>query len=121
MHRSFQRKPFIPDGIKPLDFSNFDYEHSRLSPKLSQLVPKFNGEWDELAIRHLDAFYTFIEDYEICSEYQIMKLFARTFKNNARQPYESLPTQCISSWRQFEQWFLYEFDDASHEEEMCYE
>ena len=119
MYRSFERKPFVPDGIRPLDFSKF--EPSKLSPKLSQLVPKFHGEWDESAIQHLDAFYTFIEDYEICSEDQVMKLFARTLKDNARQAYESLPTQCISSWRQFEQWFLYEFDDASHEEEMYYD
>ena len=121
MYRSFQRKPFIPDGIRALDFSNFDYESSKLSPRLSQLVPKFHGEWDESAIRHLDAFYTFIEDYEICAEDQVMKLFARALKNDARQAYKSLTRECISSWKEFEQWVLYEFHDADHEEEMCYE
>ena len=121
MYRSFERKLFIPDGIRPLNFNKFDYEPSKLSPKFSQLVPKFHGEWDESAIRHLDAFYTFLEDYDICAEDQVMKLFARTLKDNARQAYESLATQCISSWKQFEQWFLCEFHDISHEEEMCYE
>ena len=64
----FERKLFIPDGIRPLDFNNFDYEPSKLCPKLSQHVPKFHGEWDESAIQHLDAFYAFIEDYEVCAE-----------------------------------------------------
>ena len=92
MHRSFERKPFISNGIMPLDFRKFDYEPRKLSPKLLQLVPQFYGEWDELTIQHLDEFYTFIEDYEIFAEDQVMKLFSRTLKYNARQAYESLPT-----------------------------
>ena len=121
MYRSFERKPFILDGVRPLDFRNFDYELSRLSPKLSQLVPKFHAEWDEWAVQHLDAFHTFVEYFDIYSKDQLITLFAKTLKDNARQAYESLPTQCISSWKQFEQWFLSEFDNASHEEEMYYE
>ena len=104
-----------------MNFRSFDYELSRLSPKLSQLVPKFHAEWDESAVQHLDAFHTFVEYFDIYSKDQLITLFARTLKDNARQAYESLPTQCISSWKQFEQWFLSEFDDASHEEEMYYE
>ena len=49
-----------------------------------------------------------------------MNLFVKTLKDNARQAYEPLPTQCISSWKDFEHWFLYKFHDASEEDNMCY-
>lgn len=117
----FQRKPIIPDGIRPLNLRNFQCIPNKLFPKLSQLVPKFHGEYDELALDHLGSFYTFVKDYEIYAEDYVMKLFIKTLKDNAREAYESLPTQRISSWRQLEQWFLDVFHDAGEEGSMCYE
>lgn len=117
----FQRKPFIPDGIRPLDLRGFQCVPTKcILPKLSPLVPKFHGEWDESAIDHLNAFYTFVKDYEIDVEHLVMKLFIRTLWGYAREAYESLPTQSISSMREFEKWFLYEFHVADDEEDDIY-
>lgn len=117
----FQRKPIIPDGIRLLDLSGFQCIPTKLFPKLSQLVPKFHGEYDESTIDHLDVFYTFVKDYEVYAEDYVMKLFLRTLKDNAREAYESLPTHSISSWRELEQWFLDVFYDAGEEGSMSYE
>lgn len=117
----FQRKPFIPDGIRPLDLIGFQCIPNKLFLKLSQLVPKFHGEYDESTIDHLDVFYTFVKDYEVYAEDYVMKLFARTLRDNARESYESLPTHSISSLRELEQCFLDVFYDAGEERSMSYE
>lgn len=93
----FQRKPFILDGIRPLDLRSFQCIPNKFFPKISQIVPKFHGEYDELALDHLDSFYTFVKYYEIYAKDYLMKLIVRTLKDNARESYESIPTQSISS------------------------
>lgn len=90
-------------------------------PNLSKLVPKFHGEYDELALDRLGSFYTFVKYYEIYVEDYVMKLFIRTLKDDAREAYESLPTQSISSWRELEKWFLDVFHDVGEEGSMSYE
>lgn len=52
-------------------------------------------------VKKVQSFNEFVEDFQINTKDVVMKVFMRSLKDTAREWYESLPTQCISSWEDF--------------------
>lgn len=80
-------------------------------------MPLFHAQESESTHHHVKLFSEFVEDYQLCNEDIVMKLFVRSLKDGAKDLYECLAAQSVSSWDCLRRLFLerYNYDIVSHE------
>lgn len=78
----------------------------------------FHAQESELVLHHFKIFKEFVEDYQFCNEDMVMKFFVKSLKDSAKDLYECLAAQSVSSWDCFRRFFLerFKYDIVSYEQ-----
>ncbi len=70
-----------------------------------ELLPRYNGEKEIIADKHLDAFHNYMEDLNVQFEDVYMRLFIQSLVGEPMRSFRSLPISSIYSWEMLEDWF----------------
>jgi hypothetical protein len=97
-----------PGNFKPLDMSKILGYPQRMPLRYEKWIPKFIGNDEENANKHMHDFYAFFQLHPISDDAEdlTMKLFSATLHDNSRRWYDGLPDDSITSMDQLEEVFL---------------
>jgi hypothetical protein len=84
----------LPYLLNPYPLDYFEY------------LPRFSGENQILAERHLESFEDFVERFEIVHEDVIMRFFSKSLIRDAATWFKGLRTDSIGSWIDFSNTFV---------------
>eukprot|EP01018_Ginkgo_biloba_P001504 Gb_17813 [translate_table: standard] len=77
-----------------------------MPPRYLKSLPRFNGDDEITAEKHLATFQNFTDNLEIEYDDVFMRMFCNSFEGDCREWFRNLPVDSISSWMDFYNIFM---------------
>lgn len=106
---------FLLNKYSPLDLPQ---TLSVMPQDYLKFFPRFNGEDENTAQRHIETFCAFVENLNVEQLDVVLRLFVQSLNGEARKWFRSLTNASITTWEELEKSFTQKWDEKRNHENI---